>query len=294
MPAEDPGQNELIWQRDEPRGNCGCAVTMSVMIELPLPDPAFRWSNEAWGVALRCRPLESVAQHLFTTRQLQLRGGVDQAGAWDLAARALGAEAAQLLRVKQVHGRAVRVVHRGTADGAAMVDRPEADAITSNAAGPVLTVQVADCVPLLMADSTTGAAIAVHAGWRGTAARVAQAAIETARREFGTKPGDLIAAVGPSIGPCCYEVGQELIEAFRAAGATPDELARWFAHAADGSLRLDLWSATHDQLVAAGIEPRHVHLCRLCTKTHAHIFDSYRAEGPGAGRMAALIRVPAV
>jgi YfiH family protein len=265
---------------------------MSVMIELPVPNPAFRWSDEAWGVALRCRPLEPVAQHLFTTRQLQLRGGVDRAHAWDLAARAAGAEAPQLLRVTQVHGRAVRVVHGGTAADPAMGDRPEADAIASNATGLVLAVQAADCVPLLMADAASGVVIAVHAGWRGTAARVAPAAIETAQREFATKSADLIAAVGPSIGPCCYDVGPELMDAFGAAGATHHELARWFARTADGSLRLDLWSATHDQLVAAGVEPRHIHLCRLCTKTHAHIFDSYRADGPNAGRLAALIRVP--
>jgi purine-nucleoside/S-methyl-5'-thioadenosine phosphorylase / adenosine deaminase len=269
-----------------------CGATIPAMTDLPVPDSSFRWSEESWGAALRCRPLERVAQHLFTTRQLQLRGGTDQERRWDEAARALGADATRLMRVKQVHGRVVRTVHREMDLGAEAALRPEADAIVSDAPDLLLAVQVADCVPLLMADARSGAVAAVHAGWRGTAAHVSHAAIETLAREFGTKPADLIVAAGPSIGPCCYEVGAELIDAFRQTGATDDELARWFVRVADGTLRLDLWNATHDQLVAAGVDARRIYACRLCTRTHADIFDSYRADGPNAGRLAALIKVP--
>jgi YfiH family protein len=236
---------------------------------------------------------------VFTTRQLQLRifdpasrsaaQAVDTA--WAQAAASVGADAGALMRVKQVHGRGVRVLAKGTGAADARA-RPEADALVSNDAGLVLVVQVADCVPLLMADRRRGVAAAAHAGWRGTAAGVARAAVDAMTREFGTDPADLVVAIGPSIGACCYTVGAELIDAFRRAGATEDQLSRWFSRAANGDVRLDLWSANREQVVAAGVASGRVFTAGLCTQTHADIFDSFRAAGANAGRMAALIRVP--
>ena len=260
----------------------------------------FRWSDESWGRALRCDPLSEVAQHLFTTRQLQLRAtnvsaetspaAVD--AAWAQAAAAVGAPADALMRVKQVHGRQVRVLKAGAVDPAAGAARPEADALASNQPGIVLVVQVADCVPVLLADARRGAAGAAHAGWRGTAAGVTRATVETMTRELGTDPADLVVAIGPSIGACCYTVGGELMDAFRSGGATEEQLARWFSRTASGDLRLDLWTANRDQLLAAGVPADRIFTAGLCTQTHADTFDSYRAAGPNAGRMAALIAVP--
>ena len=153
-------------------------------------------------------------------------------------------------------------------------------------------VQVADCVPVLMADRRTGVAAAVHAGWRGTSAGITRAAVEALAREFSTEPRDLTVAIGPSIGACCYEVGDELLDEFRRDGAGDDELSRWFHRAQNGRLQLDLWTANREQLVRAGVSPDRIFLARLCTQTHAGVFDSYRAAGAAAGRMAALIRVP--
>ncbi|HUE86752.1 MAG TPA: peptidoglycan editing factor PgeF [Vicinamibacterales bacterium] len=234
--------------------------------------------------------MERVAQHLFTTKQLQLRPFERQTEAWAAAASAVGGALGDLRRIKQVHGRTVRVVR---ADDMPPIDPPpEADASVSNTPGHVLAVQVADCVPLLLADPCTGAVGAVHAGWRGSAARIAGATVQTLAQEFGVRPGDLIAAVGPSIGTCCYEVGSELLDAFRQAGAGNEELDRWFMRTDAGSLRLDLWNVTRDHLIEAGIHRDRIYLSRLCTQTHAALFESYRAQGPNAGRMAALIRVP--
>jgi hypothetical protein len=193
------------------------------------------------------------------------------------------------MRITQVHGRTVRVVRRGDRTLGAP---PAADAIVSSTPGHVLAVQVADCVPLLLADPRTGAVGAVHAGWRGSAARIAPWAVQTLAQEFGARPSDLVVAMGPSIGACCYEVGPELLDAFRHAGAGAEQLARWFTRTDDGSLRLDLWTANRDQLVEAGVRSDQIYLSRLCTQTHATVFDSYRAEGENAGRMAALIRCP--
>ena len=258
---------------------------------LPVPPAAFRWQREPWGDALRCVPLESQAQHLFTTRQLQLHAA-REGEVWDLVAASAGATADRLFRIKQVHGRAVRVVHHGDDTAAGLQQRPEADAIVSNVAGVVLAVQVADCVPMLIADTRVAAAGAVHAGWRGTSVGIAAAAVEAMQREFGSQPHDLTVALGPSIGACCYAVGEELIAAFDAAGATPDQLSHWFSRSSDGSLRLDLWKANHDQLVGAGVPSARIHLARLCTQTHATVFDSYRVAGPRAGRTIAAITVP--
>ena len=272
---------------------------------LPTPDPAFRWSTEAWGVALRCRPLENVAQHLFTTRQLELRPWAgsgrpdalegrplpDGERGWQLAAAAMDAGLDQIMRVKQVHGRTVRVLRRGAITSADTKARPEADAQVSNDPDLALAVQVADCVPLLMADPVRGIAAAVHAGWRGTAAGIAAAAVEVMNREFGTDPADIVAAIGPSIGECCYQVGDELLDAFSSSQHST-LTASWFHRGDDGRLRLDLWAANRDQLLACGVGAAQVFTAGLCTQTHVSILDSYRVDGVRAGRMAALIRAP--
>ncbi len=261
---------------------------------LPEPDPAFHWTVEPWGHALRCRPLERVAQHAFTTKQLQLRVATPEAqtAAWTQAAASVGAGLEQLMRIKQVHGGTVRVLKKGHTGPADLAERPEADAQISNAPGLLLCVQVADCVPILLADHTTGAVAAIHAGWRGKSAGIARAAVEAMRREFETDAGDVIAAIGPSIGACCYEVGPNLVDAFRTAGFAEEDTNRWFTRTEAGSLRLDLWAANRDQLVSAGLRADQIFVCGLCTQTHRTIFDSYRAEGDNAGRMAGLIVVP--
>jgi YfiH family protein len=269
---------------------------------LPPPDPAFHWSAEPWGHALRCRPLAAIAQHAFTSKQLQLRPttGADRSSAgsndayllaWTQAAASVGAGVEQLRRVKQVHGNCVRVLKDGETGPDDAEQRPEADAMVANAAGVVLTVQVADCVPLLMADMRSGAVAAVHAGWRGTAANVAAAAVTAMSKAFDSRPFDLVAAIGPSIGPCCYEVGASVRDAFSAAGASTDQVARWFREG-DGRPGLDLWAANRDQLEQAGLAPERIHVCGLCTKTHRAMFESYRVDGEQAGRIAALISVP--
>jgi YfiH family protein len=257
---------------------------------MPLPDPApgFSWTDEPWGPMLRCDALSAIARHGFTSRQLQLRPGELASARWAEAAASVGCTVERVGRVRQVHGAAVRVVRAGEAPATPV----DADAIVTNAPGLAVAVVVADCVPILLADPETGAVAAVHAGWRGTAARVADAAVRTLVREFGVAPGRLVAAVGPSIGACCYEVGDEPLAAFTDAGFSSIDRAEWFSRDAAGRLRLDLWRANADQLVHAGLAPDRVHASGLCTRTHAGVFESFRAEGGRAGRMVAIVLAP--
>jgi YfiH family protein len=195
------------------------------------------------------------------------------------------------MRVKQVHGNVVRVLRRGDVSADAAQVRPDGDAIVSNEPGLALAVMVADCNPILVVDPERGAAAAIHAGWRGTCARIGPTAIDAMRREFGSDPADLVAAIGPSVGPDDYEVGESLIEAFVAAGHPQSDVDRWFIKTPTKP-HLDLWSANRDQLAAAGV-PRHsIYLCGLSTVSHSDIFDSYRVKAEKAGRMAGIIVVP--
>lgn len=248
-----------------------------------------------WGWALQCGPLHPFARHLFTTGDLQLRGpaGGDGAAAsqaaheWGQVADAMGVDAGRLLLVRQVHRDQVAVARRDTAH---TWERPEADLIVSDDPESAIGVRVADCAPILMADTRRGAVGAVHAGWRGTVLSAARAGLDSLRLEFGTDPGDVVAAIGPCLGVCCGEVGEEVVAAFRDAGHGDADIARWFMPGPAGRPHLDLPGANRDQLVAAGVRPEHVHVSGLCTRTHAPLLHSYRADRDRAGRMLGAIR----
>ena len=225
-----------------------------------------------------------MASHFFTGRQLQLRGDSDQARRdWTHVADAVGVPGERLWRMRQVHGCDVFRVNDGTP-----ATPPQVDAIVTDRDDVALAVQVADCVPLLLADPRTGAVAATHAGWRGTAANVAAATVAQLVREYGVRPADLIAAIGPSIGPARFQVGPDVREAFDASPSL--QPGRWFAPDTGDRLRFDIWRANHDQLVAAGLDPAHVHVAGLCTVTHVEHFFSYRREQQSTGRLLGVIR----
>jgi len=203
----------------------------------------------------------------------------------------VGATPEKLMRVKQVHGNNVRVLNRGQVTDDAARERPDGDAVVSNVPSLTLAVMVADCVPLLVCDPVTGAAAAIHAGWRGTCARVTRAAVDAMLQHFGSDPADFWVAIGPSAGPRDYIVGDSLITAFRDAGHSQTEIDRWFS-TADGLLRLDLWAANTQQLLDAGVSPGRISQSGLSTMSHPAVFDSFRVDGERAGRMAAMIVVP--
>jgi YfiH family protein len=261
----------------------------------PVPE-TFEWTQEPWGPALRCIPLGQAAPHLFTTRYLELSSKDD----WHAVEASMGVRPGHLVTLAQVHGRDVVVVRKGSAPPEG---RPPADVLISDDPDVALVVRAADCVPVLVADPQTGAVGAAHAGWRGTAAGAAGALVAAMARAFSSRPADLVAAIGPSIGVCCYEVGTDVVDTFAAAGHARYLIDRWFSmrrlprddarpapEIADSTLRLDVAAANRDQLILAGLSEEHVHVSGLCTASNLELFPSYRAEGSRTGRILGVIK----
>jgi polyphenol oxidase len=278
---------------------------------LPKPNDAFEWVQASAGQALICRPLEQAASHLFTTRRWPLgsTSPADRAEGWDDVADALRVDRAHLVRVHQVHGAAVVVVRRESQASryTAETALPDADIIVSNDPAQAIAIQTADCVALLVADRRTGAVAAAHAGWRGLAAHVPEVAVQWLSHEFGSRPGDLLAAIGPAIGACCYEVGRDVRARFETAGFSGLRLERWFVsepRPSDANPSMpglppnrradhwffDGWAATCDQLESAGVPRGQMYVAELCAASHADLFCSYRRDGSHAGRLAGAIR----
>ena len=190
------------------------------------------------------------------------------------AAEAVGARREDLFAAYQVHGRAVTVVDAETSP------RPRCDVLVTNSPAKALMLRFADCTPVLVADTRRKAVAVVHAGWRGSAVRAASAAVSALSEAFGSRPADLVAGIGPAIGPCCYTVGSDVVSAF----SDRPGLIR------DG--KLDLWESNRLALVEAGVPAEHIEAAGICTQCHADEYFSHRANGgQPAGRFAALIRL---
>jgi len=161
-----------------------------------------------------------------------------------------------------------------------VADRPsgcvgQGDALLTRRPGVAVSVRTADCFPILLADRHCRVVAAVHAGWRGTAARIVVVVLEKMRAQFGSAPGDVFAAIGPGIGVCCYQVG-------------PDVALRFQLH---GQVRLDLAAANRNQLLQAGVPGIQVEMPSVCTFCDAGRFHSYRREGERAGRQISFIEI---
>lgn len=244
---------------------------------------AFRWTIADARAYLECVPLAARARHLFSTRQLELPADPAlRRRNLDLFARDLGVDPASMLRARQVHG--ARVIQAGEVRAAAPA-LLDADAIVTDVAGTACVVQVADCVPILIAGESVVAAI--HGGWRGTAAGVAVEAVRALER-FSAPAFTLVAAIGPSIRACCYQVDARVRDAFAASPHWP--LAEpHFAPDGPAHWRLDVAAINAALLERAGIPRAQIFDSGLCTACDLARFYSYRAEGPGTGRLVAGI-----
>ena len=253
-----------------------------------------------------CRALEPIAQHLMTTREWELGTGptTDEERAWSEVATALTIHVDRLGRVHQVHGADILIRRAGDGQVATL---PDADIVVSNDPALGIAIQAADCVPILIADRRTGAVAAAHAGWRGLAADVPRVTVEALAREFGSRPADLVAAAGPSIGACCYEVGPEVRQRFEEARWPESKTSGWFStrpqptmgnpsmagvrmEPRPGHWYFDSGRAACDQLESAGVPRDQIFVAKLCTASHPGALCSYRRDGAGAGRLAGAIR----
>lgn len=252
--------------------------------------------DEVEGVLLaRCIPLEGVAGivHAFSTRVALGQSDFDlgpaereddsvlqRRGAFLLAA-GFGSRRPAILR--QVHGNQLVAA-------VASEDRPpEADGsyarVDEGAGSRVPAVRTADCVPLVFADRRGRAVAAVHAGWRGTAAGIAARAV-AALGSLGVGPDELVVAMGPAIGACCYEVGDEVVAAVSAACPKGDFRAH---RGLRGGITVDLHEANRAQLRSVGISDAAIHQAPWCTRCRNDLFFSVRAEGAHAGRLMAVV-----
>lgn len=206
----------------------------------------------------------------------------------------------RLVTVGQMHGAVVRDMDREaeplmTPEGKAML---AGDGLTTAEPGKLLAVLTADCVPVLLADTRTRAVGAFHAGWRGTLGRIMEVGTAAMRERYGSKPENLVAAIGPCIGACCFEVGDEVGEAFGREFSYAETLIRRDM-GRPGKVLLDLVEANRRQLVDAGLRPDAVSTVAECTACGRDAdgrrrYYSYRAEGGVSGRMLSAIGVVVV
>ncbi|HEV2765572.1 MAG TPA: peptidoglycan editing factor PgeF [Pyrinomonadaceae bacterium] len=274
--------------------------------EEQLARAGFLWRERGGVRALTCAPLEEEGfANAFPART----GGVSAFPENSLSLAGFDADAAEniyenrrrllglfegewaLAVCWQVHGTDVHAVE--TADDSS--ERPgsghegvRCDALVTRTARVLVGVKTADCVPVLLGDAHTGAVAAVHAGWRGTLAGIVGRALEQMSSLYGTRPGDVRAALGPAALGCCYEVGPEVIEAFRQNFADADTL---FTPTADGRALVDLHEANRRQLLSAGLSPARVHAAPLCTICHTDLFFSHRREHKLQGRTGRTLSV---
>jgi YfiH family protein len=196
--------------------------------------------------------------------------------------------------------------------GSSSLPNCKGDGLMSDEPGLLLSIQTADCIPVLVADRKRRAVAAFHAGWRGTVQRIVESGIGRMRMEFGSRPEDLVAAIGPGIGLCCYAVGEEVFSEFESQFTYARELFRevydsdpvrtrypmlFLTQRAPGhspigpSLHLDLAEANRRQLLAAGLKPRAIQLVGGCTSCHREMFFSHRGSDGHAGRMMSVIGI---
>lgn len=220
-----------------------------------------------------------------------------------------GDPATPLIPLRQIHSNLVRAV--GAADAGR--HRPwKADGVFTNELGILIGIQTADCIPILVADKKRKVVAAFHAGWRGTVKRIVETGIGRMRLDYGSRPQDLVAAIGPGAGPCCYSVGEEVQSQFDSQFAYSRELFHevysadavhnrypmlFLTQCAPGhspigpSLHLDLIEANRRQLLDAGLSSRSIQITGGCTNCQTDLFFSHRASRGYAGRMMAVIGI---
>ena len=216
--------------------------------------------------------------HFFGTRQVPALGTAASGGS--VVLNVVPGLPSLVVSVKQVHGTDVLILDRPVS----AADRFEGswDALVTDQGRVLLTVRTADCVPVLIHDPVRQVVAAVHSGWRGTVAGIVPKTIERMIQRFGSDPRTIRLAIGPSIGPCCYEVDGPVLERVR---TLPIDWRQAVHERGDGRAMLDLRALVRTQAQAAGVPLQFIQSLDLCTACHTDLFYSYRREGAVIGTM---------
>lgn len=204
-------------------------------------------------------------------------------------AGAVGFDVQSLVTAHQIHSPHVAIVTSADA-GKGALDResrlPDTDAMVTDCEGICLMVLSADCVPVLLYDPVRRVIAAIHAGWRGTAAKIVVEAVRVMKESFACRPENILAGIGPSIGPCCFEVGQEVADVFSELFPDADLIK---TASLPGKYHVNLWEANRLELLDSGLKPENIEVAGMCSVCHPDHFFSYRRDGKKAGRFGAGI-----
>jgi polyphenol oxidase len=292
----------------------GCAVAANGVQWLQTPG----WEQIGWlwhGFSTRIGGCSRAYAEDGPQRELNLGFTAEDDRETVIRNRALLAEAISgssdmpLATVRQIHSNLVVITGCASSTRSPL---PKVDGMMTAESGILLGIQTADCTPVLVADRRRRVVAAIHAGWRGTAKRIVEAGIGRMRLEFRCRPEDLVAAIGPCIGPCCYAVGDEVLSTFESQFSYAGELFYQIEEAdpvrarypmmflnqrAPGHgfesprLHLDLVEANRRQLLAAGLAPGSIRIVGGCTSCHPELFFSHRATRGRTGRMMSVIGI---
>ncbi|MBI5642798.1 MAG: peptidoglycan editing factor PgeF [Deltaproteobacteria bacterium] len=197
-----------------------------------------------------------------------------------LISKAFGINADEITTVNQVHGNSVLVL-----DGTGGGSKADADAIVTRLKGIPIGMLTADCLPILLHDPVNNCIGAVHAGWKGTAKWIVKEAIASMRSEFNSRPADIIAALGPYIGPCCYSVREDVAVEFR---KTFKDTSSFIEKDGDG-FKLDIGLANVKELLTLGVKKENISFEPVCTSCNSSLFFSYRKDNGRTGRQLSFI-----
>ncbi len=248
-----------------------------------------RTGDDADGELLTIPALDKVAGvlHAFTTRhdgQGARKNGIKQPEDWYAVAQAFVIHMDRVVTVNQVHGENIVTVDDLNYRD---VRTAHADAMITAVPGIAIGVETADCVPVLLFDPVKPAVAAVHAGWRSTVKKIVQKAVHRMHEEFRSDPVRMIAAIGPAIGPECYEVDDPVMGPVQEAFSFWSEVA---APRTNGTWSLDLVKANKLELMQIGLQEKNIHSLGMCTSCRRDLFYSYRVEGR-TGRMLSAIMI---
>ncbi len=265
---------------------------------MPTIMPPFQLRTREDSSFFLCVPLLSVGLLVATsTRHEQehaaSRGAFQGTRAASFARflRALGVSERPLITLRQRHTHECLILDSDARDVSRWRDEPPVgDAVATRCGEIVLGIHTADCAPIFLVDMRTRARAAIHAGWRGTLGRIVERTFQKMAAHFGTRPEDCHAAIGPAIGPCCYEVGPEVLDLFRREFPYAEQII--LSPKASGHAHLDIVEANIRQLLACSIPGAQIYASRLCTACHPELFFSHRRDsrqGRRIGRMLSVI-----